>query len=97
MSQKAGKSNRKDEGAEPSRHPSYDPSGDEPAGSSTGLPGRDFAGEEYAEAEAEQARGRRESMASRDNTALGPHDQESGDRSGRREGSDEGIHRDDPR
>ena len=95
MSKKARKSDRNDEGAEPSRHPSYDPSG-EATGSSTGLPGRDFAGEEFAEAEAEQARGRRESMASRDNTALGPHDQESGDRSGRREGAGEGIHTDEP-
>ena len=97
MNARGRRSDRSDEGAEPSRHPSYDPSGDEPAGASTGLPGRDFAGEEYAEAEAEQARGRRESMASRDNTALGPHDQESGDRSGRREGPGEGIHTDEPR
>jgi len=58
------------------RHPSFDPSGDEPAGSSTGIPGRSFAGAEFAESEAEQARGRREAMASRDNAALGPHDQE---------------------
>jgi hypothetical protein len=92
MSERARRSDRRDEGAEPSRHPSYDPSGDEPAGSSTGLPGRDFA-----EAEAEQARGRRESMASRDNTALGPHDQESGDRSGRRDGPEEGIDTEKPR
>ena len=61
------------------RHPSYDPSGDEPAGSNTGLPDQSFAGTEYAEAESEQARGRRESAATRDNTALGPHDQESGE------------------
>jgi hypothetical protein len=58
------------------RHPSFDPSGDEPAGSSTGIPGRSFAGAEIAESEAEQARGRREAMTSRDNTALGPHDQD---------------------
>lgn len=96
MSEREKRSDRSDEAGEPSRHPSYDPSG-EAAGSSTGLPGRDFAGEEFADAEAEQARGRRESMASRDNTALGPHDQGSGDRSGRREGSGEGIHTDEPR
>ena len=58
------------------RHPANDPSGAEPAGASTGIPGRDFAGAEIAEAEADQARGRRESAATRD-TALGPHDQES--------------------
>ena len=61
------------------RHPSYDPSGDEPAGSNTGLPDRSVAGTEYAEAESEQARGRRESAATRDNTALGPHDQDAGE------------------
>ena len=60
-------------------HPSYDPSGDEPAGSNDGLPDRSFAGAEIAESEAEQARGRRESMTSRDNAALGPHDQEFGE------------------
>ena len=86
MSSKENRHDRRDEGAEPSRHPSYDPSGSEPAGSSTGLPGRDFAGTEFAEAESEQADGRRESMGSRDSTALGPHDQESGDRSERRDG-----------
>src|SRR5688572_12968697 len=69
-----------DDRQETPRHPSYDPSGDEPAGSSTGrgtgTAGRSFAGNEIAESEAEQARGRRESMSTRDNTALGPHDQE---------------------
>jgi hypothetical protein len=95
VSSREKRSDRNDEGAEPQRHPSYDPSGDEPAGSSTGVPGRSFADAEIAEAEAEQARGRRESMRSRDNT-LGPHDQESGHRSGRREGPGEGIHTDDP-
>ena len=61
------------------RHPSYDPSGDEPAGSSDGHPDRSFAGAEIAESESEQARGRRESSGSRDNSALGSHDQLSGD------------------
>jgi hypothetical protein len=60
------------------RHPSYDPSGDEPAGSSDGHPDRSFAGAEIP-SESEQARSRRESMGSRDNSALGPHDQLSGD------------------
>ena len=72
------RTSREDREHEP-RHPSYDPSGDEPAGSSDGLPNRSFAGSEIAESESEQARGRRESMSSRDNTALGPHDQLAGD------------------
>ena len=58
------------------RHPSYDPSGAEPAGASDGMGARSFAGDEIAEAESEQARGRRESMSTRDNTSLGPHDQD---------------------
>jgi len=66
---------RGDRARENARHPSYDPSGSEPSGNSSGIPGRNFAGEEFAEAESEQARGRRESAATRD-TALGPHDQE---------------------
>ena len=73
------------------RHPSNDPSGTEPAGSSDGLGTRSFAGHEYAESQAEQSRGRRESMASRDNSGLGPHDQESSEDSrvnDDREGSD---------
>ena len=61
------------------RHPSYDPSGDEPAGSSDGHPDRSFAGAEIPGSESEQARGRRERLGSRDNSALGPHDQLSGD------------------
>ena len=60
---------------DPPRHPSNDPSGSEPSGSSTGIAGVSFAGAEIAESESEQARGRRESAATRD-TALGPHDQE---------------------
>lgn len=40
------------------------------------IPGRDFGNAEIAEAEAEQAEGRRESMATRDNMFMGPHDQE---------------------
>ena len=42
------------------RHPSYDPSGDEPAGSSDGLPDRSFAGTKNVEAESEQAPARRD-------------------------------------
>jgi hypothetical protein len=57
------------------RHPSYDPSGDEPAGSSTGVPGRSFADAELADTESEQARGRRESAATGD-PALRPPDQD---------------------
>jgi hypothetical protein len=64
-----------DQRDEPPRHPSYDPSGAEPAGASNGR-GDSFAGDEIAEAESEQARGRRESMSTRDNTSLGPHDQD---------------------
>ena len=45
----------------PPRHPANDPSGAEPAGASTGIPGRDFADAEIAEAEADRARVRRES------------------------------------
>ena len=71
--------NSRDERDKEPRHPSYDPSGDEPAGSSDGLPDRSFAGAEIAESESEQARGRRESMRSRDNASLGPHDQLAGD------------------
>ena len=44
--------------------------------SSTIPGGRSFAGTNIAGDEESQARGRRESAASRDNTALGPHDQE---------------------
>ncbi len=43
------------------RHPANDRSGSEPSGASTGIPGRDFADAEIAEAEADQARRRRES------------------------------------
>ena len=75
LSAKDRKPDRDDAREDPPRHPANDPSGDEPAGSSTGIPGRSFAGAEIAEAEADQARGRRESAATRD-TALGPHDQE---------------------
>ena len=60
---------------EPPRHPSYDPSGAEPAGASNGR-GDSFAGNEPAEAESDRARNRRESMSTRDNTTLGPHDQD---------------------
>ena len=44
--------------------------------SSTIPGGRSFADTNIAGDEESQARGRRESAASRDNTALGPHDQE---------------------
>lgn len=37
------------------RHPSFDPSGAEPAGSSDGLPDRSFADGQIAEPESEQA------------------------------------------
>jgi hypothetical protein len=39
------------------RHPSYDPSGDEPAGSNDGLPDRGFAGAEVVEPEVERRSG----------------------------------------
>jgi hypothetical protein len=77
------------------RHPANDPSGDEPAGSSSGTPDRSFAGAEFAEAEAEQARGRRESAATRD-TALGPHDQEMSEGTRVSETSDAPIRTDAP-
>jgi hypothetical protein len=38
--------------------------------------GRSFAGAEIAEDQADQARGRRESAATREDNGLGPHDQE---------------------
>jgi hypothetical protein len=40
-----------DEREKPPRHPSYDPSGNEPAGSSTGIPEHDLADTRFAEAE----------------------------------------------
>ena len=89
--------NQEDARRNAERHPSFDPSGDEPAGSNSGLPAHDFAGGEIGEAEADQARGRRESAASRDNTSLGPHDQDFGDTTRGTQRADAPIRTDPPR
>jgi len=55
------KPNRDPAREDPPRHPANDRSGAEPSGASTGIPGRDFASAEIAEAEADEARVRRKS------------------------------------
>ena len=61
MSAADRKANRDPAREDAPRHPANDPSGSEPSGASTGIPGRDFADAEIAETEADHARKRRES------------------------------------
>ena len=61
MSAAERKANRDPAREDAPRHPANDPSGSEPSGASTGIPGRDFADAEIAETEADHARKRRES------------------------------------
>jgi hypothetical protein len=63
---------------------------------SSTVPGRSFGGTNIAADEASQARGRRESAATRDNMGLGPHDQEFSEGTRVSESSDAPIRTDAP-